>query len=112
MDPLLGKSKKRKAAILSDGYRLRVGSGNISLWYDRWLEEGLLCDVIPFVHIEDTQMRIADLYSRGTWQFNKLATILPSDMMDMILPFLLLMTHCWRSSWFGLRRFLEVIRHA
>ena len=52
-------------AILTMGYRYRVGGGNISIWYDFWLEDGKLCNMVPIVHIEDTQKLIKDVYFDG-----------------------------------------------
>uniref|UniRef100_B9I2R6 Gamma-glutamylcyclotransferase family protein n=1 Tax=Populus trichocarpa TaxID=3694 RepID=B9I2R6_POPTR len=38
----------------------RLGSGDVSLRYDRWLEEGLLAELILVVHISDIDLRIRD----------------------------------------------------
>ena len=70
----------KAAAILNDGFITRVGCGNISLWYERWLHKGRLCDRLPFVHISDTNLQICDVVQSGIWNFNILATQIPVDI--------------------------------
>lgn len=57
-----------------------MGRGNISLWYERWLHKGRLCDMVPYVHISDINLQISDLCVSGTWHFDHLNTILPLDV--------------------------------
>lgn len=71
---------KAAAAALSNGYIYRVGRGNISLWYERWLHKGRMCDRLPFIHIQDTAMRISDVCHDGIWNFEQIATLLPIDV--------------------------------
>jgi hypothetical protein len=70
----------KAAAILYGGFITRVGCGNISLWYERWLHNGRLCDGLPFVHISDTNLQICDVVQSGIWNFNILATQIPVDI--------------------------------
>ena len=53
--------ENQQKLALADGYCFRVGSGKISIWYDRWLGEELICDLVLFVYIEDTQLSIYDI---------------------------------------------------
>ena len=54
------------------------------MWYDKWLHEGRLCDILPFIHIEDTLLQVKDVYFDGKWHLEGLATVLPRDIMDKI----------------------------
>lgn len=66
--------------FLKWGFINRVGRGNISLWYERWLHKGRLCDMVPYVHISDINLQISDLCVSDTWHFDHLNTILPLDV--------------------------------
>jgi len=70
----------KAATILNDNFINRVGCGSISLWYERWLHKGRLCDRLPFVHISNTNLQICDVVQSGIWNFNILATQIPVDI--------------------------------
>jgi hypothetical protein len=74
------RSITKAAAILKSGFITRVGCGNVSLWYARWLHKGRLCDRLPFVHISDTTLQICDVVQSEIWNFNLLATQIPLDI--------------------------------
>lgn len=67
----------KAATTLAMGFIYRVGRGNISLWYERWLHKGRLCDRVPFVDIQDTHLQIHDICKLGSWNFEQLATTPP-----------------------------------
>lgn len=74
---------------LKSGFRFRVGKGDISIWYDKWLDDDHLCHLVPYVHIQDTQMQIKDIFFNGQWLWNLLATPIPLDIkMKMQSQFL------------------------
>ena len=52
-----------------------VGYDNLSFWYDRWTLKAPFCEQVPFVNIQDIQMRVHDVYIEGRQDFNHLATI-------------------------------------
>lgn len=70
--------------ILGPGFICRVGRGQVSIWYDKWLDNVYFCNVVPYVHISDTNFRLCDLMENGDWNFNKLYTQLPSFYQDCI----------------------------
>ena len=39
---------------------------------------------LNFVHIEDTHLRIKDVYFDGRWHLEELATVLPGDIANSI----------------------------
>ncbi|KAJ1382232.1 Ribonuclease H domain [Sesbania bispinosa] len=69
---------------LRDGFSFCIGDGTTSFWYDSWLPVGKLCDVVPFVHISDTCLKINDIIANGYWNFDALFTILHVDARNLI----------------------------
>ena len=61
---------------LKDGFQFRLGSGNMSIWYDHWFELDRLCNLVDYVHISDSMLKVHDIWKNGRWDFSKLATIL------------------------------------
>jgi hypothetical protein len=45
-------------SYLRDGFVYRLGSGDVSLRYDRWIDEGLLAELNLVVHISDIDLRV------------------------------------------------------
>ena len=62
-----------------------MGRGQISFWYDKWLEDGALCKMVLFVNIHDIYMSVSDVLDAGSLSFSKLATILPVEMCAKII---------------------------
>lgn len=54
--------------------------GDISIGYDHWIDYGPICDLVPSVDIQDTQLLVKDIFFNGEWHWNLLATILPMDV--------------------------------
>lgn len=67
----------KAANEIKTGFKFRIGKGNISIWYDRWLEEDLICNMIPYVDTHDTQFKIKDICYDNPWHWDKLATQIP-----------------------------------
>ena len=61
-----------------------MGLGNISLRYDKWLDEGRLYELLPCVHIEDIVLRILDVYQDGHCHFERLVPQIPLDIKSLI----------------------------
>ncbi|CAL0299567.1 unnamed protein product [Lupinus luteus] len=66
--------------IIKYGFRFRLAKGAISIWYDKWLDEGYLCQLIPYVHILDSELHIKDVFFDGCWHWDLLATQIPMDI--------------------------------
>lgn len=49
----------------------------IYAWYDKWLDDDLICNTVPFVDIQDTQLTVKDIYYDNAWHWEKLATQIP-----------------------------------
>jgi hypothetical protein len=51
--------------MLRDGFSLKIGDGSSRVWYDPWVIKDNLCPVVPFVAIQDTNLKIKDIYIYG-----------------------------------------------
>lgn len=70
--------------ILKGGYRVRVGKGEVSLWYDLWLNNDYLCDLVPYVDIQDIHLQvIKDIHVNGVWYFDMLRTPIPPQVRQI-----------------------------
>lgn len=82
---LIWRSLTKTASALQDGLAMKINSGNSSVWYSDWSGRGKLCNLVDFVHISDTQMRLWDIWIDGSWRFNQLATIIPEQVKNLFL---------------------------
>lgn len=57
-----------------------MGRGDVSLWYEKWLDRGPICNLLPYVSIHDINFRLRDVFHDGEWHFERLATQLPMDV--------------------------------
>ena len=55
------KAIMKASSSLHDRFKLRFGNREGSFWFTRWLPAGRLCDLVPFVHISDTDFQICDV---------------------------------------------------
>lgn len=78
------KSILKAANLLKSGYIVWVGQGDVSLWYERWLHSGRLCNQVPFVDTHDIQLHVRELYQHRSWCFNNLYTQLPLNLKHEI----------------------------
>lgn len=58
---------------------IRLGIGDVSIWYDKWLEFGSLALILPVVNISDIDILVKDLWVDGKWNFESLSKVIPSD---------------------------------
>jgi len=68
------KAITKTVEVLKSGFKTRIGRGEVSLWYDKWLEDDYLCNIVPYVHISETNLRLRDIYHHGRWNFSHLTT--------------------------------------
>jgi hypothetical protein len=64
-DSCIWRAIVKVVEILGPGFICRVGRGQVSIWYDKWLDNVYLCNVVPYVHISDTNLRLCDLFENG-----------------------------------------------
>ncbi|KAJ6420916.1 hypothetical protein OIU84_028322 [Salix udensis] len=79
------KSIIRALQHLREGFMIRLGTGDVSIWYDKWLEFGKLASILPVVNISDTDMLVKDLWDYGQWNLESLSTVIPNDIRFGIL---------------------------
>jgi hypothetical protein len=72
---------------LRQGFQFRIGDGSSSFWYDNWTGLGALCHLVDFVIILNTQLQLKDVSFIGSWDWNKLMTIVPNELSTTIDQF-------------------------
>ncbi|XP_057760132.1 uncharacterized protein LOC130980472 [Arachis stenosperma] len=70
--------------ILKEGFRWNVGNMQQSIWYDEWSPLGKLCELTSYVHISETNFSLADLWSNGTWEGDKLVTPISHEVKQFL----------------------------
>jgi hypothetical protein len=70
--------------ILKEGFTLKIGDGESSFWYDSWVLKERMCSVVPVVAIQDTNMKINDVWLNGGWNFQTLYIHLPNNIVTAI----------------------------
>lgn len=69
---------------LRDRYKIRLGNGESSFWFDRWVENIPLSSKVNFVNISDTHLRVRDLWKNGKWALNELYTMFPDEVKQQV----------------------------
>ncbi|KAJ1377551.1 Ribonuclease H domain [Sesbania bispinosa] len=72
---------------LKEGYIFCLGNGFSSFRYSNWSGAGNLCNMVPYVHITDTDLSLRDLVSDNSWDFSRLYTCLPQQVLDLCISF-------------------------
>ena len=71
--------------VIKPGFDFLLGNGHCSLWFTDWLGIGPLCNLLPFIHISDTDLRIIDIWQNDGWRLDRIATCLPEDIKNLIM---------------------------
>lgn len=53
-----------------------MGSGNVSLWFDRWLPDEKFCNMFDLIHVSNSQIFVRDMWRDGRWHIEDLSTLL------------------------------------
>jgi hypothetical protein len=61
--------------MMRDGFTFKIGDGNSRFWYDPLALKENLCSTVPFVAIQDTELKINDVGFNGRWNLEKLYTV-------------------------------------
>lgn len=77
----IGKAR----AILREGYSMRTGAGDVSFWYEKWSKLGTLCNLVDFVAIHDTDIRVKDVFMNHEVNLNQLVTHTPAALKEEIM---------------------------
>ena len=78
------KAISKTAVELKDGFRIRIGDGSSSLWYDEWIKDGSICSLVDYVYVSDSNFLVKDCWSNGVWNFNYLYTPLTQSIKSKI----------------------------
>ena len=92
---------------LRSGFHFQLGSENMSIWYDHWFEQGKLCNLVDYMHISYTMLKVHNIWEEGRWEFSKLATIIPNTLKNQVskldIPSLSTCSDCriWKGNYAG-----------
>nr|KYP69891.1 hypothetical protein KK1_009097 [Cajanus cajan] len=74
---------KVKDALLNQ-FQLRLGDGSSSFWLSNWLGTGNLYQQVPYVHIIDSNLVIANFWNHNTWNTQLLRRFIPKSCIQQI----------------------------
>lgn len=66
--------------LLKGGYQFRLGAGEVSFWFDSWSDIGPLHQLLPYVDIHDTDLKLNEVFVNQEWGLNSLHTLLPDRL--------------------------------
>lgn len=77
-----------------EGFIIRIGKGKVSFWFDRWLWQAHLSDLVNYVNIQDSHLMVHYVFNDVNWNFSMLAedckecmrNILVNDSLDDEVP--------------------------
>lgn len=78
------KSILKSDAIVKSSFKIYTRKCEISVWYDKWIEDDYLYNFFPYIDIQDTQLQVKDLFLDGRWQWEILATRIPLHIIMCI----------------------------
>lgn len=81
--PTWGAINKAKEVLLG-GYEFRVGAGDLSFWFDHWLDIGPLHKFFPYIDIHDMDLKLKDLYIDKEWRLENIYTLIPEQLKSFI----------------------------
>ncbi|KAF5446820.1 hypothetical protein F2P56_032419 [Juglans regia] len=64
----------------------KIKNGNVSFWFDKWLDEGPLCSVIPMGDFPSLQVK--DLKIENGWDVDMLSRLLGEELAEKVLEVL------------------------
>ncbi|XP_057432117.1 uncharacterized protein LOC130724865 [Lotus japonicus] len=71
--------------VIIEGFSYKLGNGSSSFWYDEWLGNYKICDLVPAVDIHDLQLGVRDVIIGDAWNLDNLYTSLPSAVSEEIV---------------------------
>ncbi|KAK7269581.1 hypothetical protein RIF29_22313 [Crotalaria pallida] len=75
-------TKARK--LLLEGFQLKVGRGEVSFFFDKWLSHEPLCRKVPWVATQDIALKVKDVCWQGVWHWDCIYTLLPHEVRQSI----------------------------
>lgn len=81
--PTWGAISKAKE-VLKSGYQFRLGAGEVSFWFDSWNDMGPLHQLLPYVDIHDSELRLNEVLINQVWNWDKLYTFIPNHIKSFL----------------------------
>ncbi|XP_052114154.1 uncharacterized protein LOC127745460 [Arachis duranensis] len=69
---------------LKEGLHWNIGDVHKSVWYDEWTPFGKLSNLVPYVHISESDFMVADLWKGVSWEVDSLTTPIPHEIKQFI----------------------------
>ena len=69
---------------LEDGFRIKLGAGNMWFWFDAWVVKELLAKRVSWVDIHDIHLKVKEVWVSPEWTFEGLYTALPCNIPHLI----------------------------
>lgn len=70
--------------VLEDGFRIKLGDGNMWFWFDAWVVKELLAKRVSWVDIHDIHLKVKEVWVSPEWTFEGLYTALPCNIPHLI----------------------------
>uniref|UniRef100_A0A151UDR5 Ribonuclease H protein At1g65750 family n=1 Tax=Cajanus cajan TaxID=3821 RepID=A0A151UDR5_CAJCA len=78
--------------FLLPGFKLKLGNGDVSFWFEDWTGEGPLCEKVWAIDVHDLEMRVRDVWNEEGWNLSSLWTSLSEDFNHVLLKQTLLLS--------------------
>nr|KYP74875.1 Putative ribonuclease H protein At1g65750 family [Cajanus cajan] len=75
--------------FLEDGFKYRVGRGDIYLFFEKWLDEGLLFNQVELVHENNSHLCTKDVLVNSEWRWDVMHTQLSQDIKQIMINIIL-----------------------
>ncbi|KAH1133548.1 hypothetical protein GYH30_012090 [Glycine max] len=57
--------------VLEDGFRIKLGDGNMWFWFDAWVVKELLAKRVSWVDIHDIHLKVKEVWVSPEWTFEE-----------------------------------------
>lgn len=86
------RSVVKSAQAIKDGFSWRIGDGShVSFYFDKWLIDGPICDLVPVISEEIKVLKVSDLIVFGSWNFELLGDNFPLEIKEKIQSYPLIL---------------------
>ena len=83
---LIWNSILKARDTLKDGFIFRIGGGQTPFWRTNWTGAEPLENLVPFVHIQDSALRICDVAQNGVWNTSSLFSFSDLRLLEDLPP--------------------------
>ncbi|KAJ1412406.1 LINE-1 reverse transcriptase isogeny [Sesbania bispinosa] len=77
-------SKEEARDLLLPAYKMKLGNGEASFWYDDWTGDGPLGSKVWVVNIHDLAAHVRDVWMEEGWRWDSLWTSVSDEVRDLV----------------------------